>query len=105
MEIRDILIAKLNNNNDVEEYMVDLAVGEAESLVKDYCNIIDIPSGLTFITANIALDIINKNYISDDNVKSIQQGDTTISFKDIEEDRSILNNYSRDLNRHRRLKK
>lgn len=108
MEIKDIVSIE---NSNVDESIIDLAILRAEYMVKNYCNIDSIPQELIYIVADIVTDIIKEKYSikESDNIKSIQQGDTTISFNSKEEVsisiEDIVRGYSRDLNKYRRLKR
>lgn len=109
-EVKRVVKTKLKD--EISEELIDLCVEEALDLVKDYCNITEIPQKLKFTIANIAgdiicVDVLSDRYSNEKTIKSINRGDTSITYeanKKIEKD-TIIKNYHRELNRHRQLKK
>lgn len=100
-------------SHPIDEHKVKLAITEAEYMIMNHCNIKSIPEGLTFEVINIAVDIIEAEYIKyedkEEVVTSIKEGDTTISFanqqhKIIKKD-EILKSYAKKLNKFRKLRK
>ncbi|MCI8363400.1 MAG: hypothetical protein HFG34_00370 [Eubacterium sp.] len=86
------------------------AMEEAEEVVKNYCNINEIPAGLLNTACQIAIDIyrgMNQSEEEGPSVSSITEGDTSISFrKDMEESsvNNILSRYKVSLNRFRKVR-
>ena len=111
MEAQDIIkIVKFKISKELDNEILCIAINEAESTIKSYCNIKNIPEGLKFTLVNMSIDIIETQYITDkeENIKSIQQGDTTISFADKHKEitkESIIQIYRKELNSYRRLRK
>ena len=114
-EIKKIILLKLNK--DIDDNILSIAIYESIDSIKDYCNIEEVPFALKFTVVNISIDIISSQYIKDESlsnseqhIKSIQEGDTTITFQDNKTEtfvdkNSILNQYTKELNRHRKLRR
>ncbi len=83
---------------------------EAEEVVKNYCNINEIPFGLQKTTCRIAIDIYRATSQGEEgglSVSSITEGDISISFrKDVEESSigNILSRHKTSLNRFRKVR-
>lgn len=100
-------------SSPVTEDKIQLAIIEAEYMIKNHCNINSIPEELTFEVINIAVDIIEAEYIKyedkEEVVTSIKEGDTTISFANqqhkIIKKEEILSSYIKKLNRFRKLRR
>ncbi|MGL4572871.1 MAG: hypothetical protein ACRDCB_05960 [Clostridium sp.] len=105
MELKDIVKLDLKCSKiEAEEELIDLGISKATMDILAYCNLVEIPKGLINTVANLAVDIISKKVNCDnssDNLKSIQEGDTTLTFKDSIENKdikdyyNILNNFRR----------
>ena len=81
----DILRQKLQGQ-DIPTATQALALGEAEQVIKNYCNREFVPWQLNYTWANMAQDIITARYtpgkagdIPDSEIGSIHAGDMTIS--------------------------
>lgn len=113
--IQDKRIAIVNSKTSkpVTEDKVELALLEAEYMINNHCNTKTVPSQLTFEVINIAVDIIEAEYIKQDEkeeiVTSIKEGDTTISFVNQEHKNTkkdmILDSYVKKLNKFRKLRR
>lgn len=111
--INRIQIINSKISSPVTEDKIQLAIIEAEYMIKNHCNINSIPQELTFEVINIAVDIIESEYIKyedkEEVVTSIKEGDTTISFANqqhkIIKKEEILSSYINKLNRFRKLRR
>lgn len=81
----DILRAKLEGQ-EIPATVQSLALGEAEQLIKNYCNRPFVPWQLNYTWANMAQDIIKGRYtqtgpgeIPDHEIASIRAGDMTVN--------------------------
>ncbi|MDZ4991902.1 phage head-tail connector protein [Clostridium perfringens] len=110
MELRETVKLDLKCSNiEASDEIIDLEIEKAKADVCTYCNISTIPPGLINIVANIAFDYINLRVQSkandDKEVKSIQEGDTTITFNsnstNIKSKKSIFDDYLVTLNKFR----
>lgn len=110
MELRETVKLDLKCSNiEASDEIIDLEIEKAKADVCTYCNISTIPPGLINIVANIAFDYINlrvQSKVNDDKeVKSIQEGDTTITFNSnstkIKSKKSIFDDYLVTLNKFR----
>lgn len=109
VEVREIVLKKISS---VSESDIEICVGEAFNIVKEYCNITEIPVGLKYTIVNIACDIvkfeyIDKYYSDEQKVKSISRGDTSISYSDsaLKDKDQITKIYIRELNKYRKLRR
>ena len=109
--VKTLVKAKLDFNKiEIPDNIIDLVIEEANENINRYCNLDEVPKELKFILVSMSFDILTKQYVKNDDevVESIQQGDTKISFKNPSEpvnSKNILNQYVKDLNKFRRLKK
>lgn len=113
MELREIVKLDLKCSNiEASDEIVDLEIEKAKADICTYCNISTIPPGLINVVANLAFDYINlrmqtkeSNDKDDKEVKSIQEGDTTITFNSnstkIKSKKSIFDDYLVTLNKFR----
>jgi hypothetical protein len=110
-EVKILVKAKIDFNKiEISDNIIDLAIEEANENIKRYCNLDEVPKELKFILVSMSFDILTNQYVKNDAevVESIQQGDTKISFKNPSEhlnSKNMLNQYIKDLNKFRRLKK
>lgn len=114
MELREIVKLDLKCSNiEVSDEIIDLEIEKAKIDVCTYCNIEIIPPGLINVVANLAFDYIKSrvqstNNANDKEIKSIQEGDTTINFNtsstNIKSKESIFNSYLSTLNDFRDIK-
>lgn len=110
MELRETVKLDLKCSNiEASDEIIDLEIEKAKADVCTYCNVANIPLGLINVVANIAFDYINlrvQSKASDDKeVKSIQEGDTTITFNSnstkIKSKKIIFDDYLVTLNKFR----
>lgn len=125
MTVLEILSLKTSNACITEPDKL-LAIGEVEQSIKNYCNIDEVPEALNYIWANMALDLVNYNFESNNragdtiatdpsDVSSIKVGDTQIQLgggggsraKVLNSHRpnldQIVMNYQSQLNKFRRM--
>lgn len=116
MTVEAIVLGKLKldeSNTDIA-----LAIAEAETQVRMFCNIPDdelLPERINFTLANMAIGVlgINKYFAGDENavkveLKSVTMGDTSYTFNADSKQQALeqlLTNYERDLMLYRRLRK
>lgn len=113
-KIKEIVLLDIKCSQlEVDETIVDLEIEKAKIDVCTYCNIESIPPRLINVVANLAFDYIKSkvqtlNSSDDKEVKSIQEGDTTINFNSSstksKSKESIFNSYLVTLNDFRVLK-
>ncbi len=89
----------------------EFALESAEELARNYCNIDDIPAGLTNTVIKMAVDIFrNESYGSaqvPQAIKSVSMGDTKTDFGTAQAagyNESLLRDYRKQLNRYRRVR-
>lgn len=114
--VRTIVGQKLRQN-EVEEEIINLAIEEAGQVIKNYCNIREIPEELVFTWANMACDIV-KSYDAEETGEpvnggpaSVSMGDTTVSVSNSQSGTGhvvdldgLIQNYREQLQKFRRVK-
>ena len=111
MEVTDIVLAKLKGEC-FRDTAVMIAIEEAAELIKNYCHIEEIPEGLKYTWANMAVGMIQ---VTTDSVgtsgggplSSLTMGDTSYSFATDRKTTSdaameFVNEFQPQLNRFRR---
>lgn len=90
--------------------LAQFALKSAEEFTKNYCNIVDIPAGLTNTVIKMAVDIFrNESYGSaqvPQAIKSVSMGDTKTDFGTAQAagySESLLGDYRKQLNRYRKV--
>ena len=86
MEVIDMVRHKVYNLT-INDFDMKMGIDEAESVIKNYCNLQSIPSELFFVWSNIACDILRANHssaatteaIPSNEVGSITVGDISIT--------------------------
>ncbi|MEC1716611.1 head-tail connector protein [Schinkia azotoformans] len=114
MGVLEIVKEKLPNSQ-LTDNALQVYIDEVGQSIKTYCNRSDIPSELTFVHANMVVDLIKgdeKKAAPGDNqvVTSIKEGDTQVSYggmnmtlgETVVED--ILHNYKKQLNKFRKMR-
>lgn len=93
-----------------KDVQIEFALQSAKDIVTDYCNIEEIPKSLETTVIRMAMDIYRNEQPGESEkpqaVKSVSVGDTSTSFGDAASDdyaQSILKNYTKQLNRYRRV--
>lgn len=93
-----------------KDVQIEFALQSAKDIVTDYCNIEKIPKSLETTVIRMAMDIYRNEQPGESEkpqaVKSVSVGDTSTSFGDAAPDdytQSILKNYTKQLNRYRRV--
>lgn len=127
MTVLDIVTSNLQGSG-VTTIAITQAVDETAYVIKNYCNISDIPDGLKYTWANMAEDLARYRAARDkadsgtlpaasaDNVSELRIGDTTIklggnaresSSKELKahtvDADSLIMNYQSQLNKFRRM--
>lgn len=89
---------------------LEFALKDAEETVKNYCNLAELPKGLEHTVLRMAMDIYRNEQFGEGAapvaVKSISEGDTSVSFGAAESPgyaQSLLKNYRKQLNRYRKV--
>lgn len=106
--IKDLIKIELELlKKDIPEAKIDSSIVKATSKALNYCHIKSIPEELNPVIADMALDLIlNDSKAADDEekVKSIQEGDTTITFesKTVKSSEDIIFKYTYELNSFRK---
>lgn len=110
---KQLIKSKINANIKIEDSDIEFSILEAKDYIINYCNRNDIPSNLDITILKLVIDLINFDNKSsdteeiDDNVKSISQGDTNITFKDKNKEKreDIFKKYHSKFNKFRMVRK
>lgn len=78
-------------------------IAQAGESIKAYCNLPTVPEGLFYAWVEVASCLISAGGGGGDNVASISEGDTSISFRSAAEQSDILSGFKPLLNRYRRM--
>lgn len=104
--IKDLVLEEIKELNiEVSNKKIDIYINKVISKVLNYCHINSIPNKLNQTVASIVIDLILNDISSlKEEVKSIQEGDTTITFqsKTIKLNDDIISNYISELNSFRK---
>jgi hypothetical protein len=108
MELKELIKLELKHLNiEASDEIVELELEKAKIDICDYCNIVEVPLGLKNTLVNITIGYINSkiNGSDDENLKSIQEGDTTLTFnsKESTSKEVVFNNNIKALNKFRTL--
>lgn len=84
---------------------LDFYLDKAENYFLNYCNRNDVPENADFIIYDLALSLLMSDGIikSEDEVKQIHRGDTTITYKDDKKSISVFDDFKGRLNKFRKL--
>lgn len=107
---REKLKRLLGIEDKSRDFVVDFLIEDVEETIKNYCNVEKLPEGLLNTAYRMAMDLYRNENIGQDtagiSVSSITEGDTSTSFGQYADDNfkdTILKNYSRILNRYRKV--
>lgn len=110
IEAVEKLKALLGVTGEENNLLVEFALEQAEDIVKNYCNIEEIPEELKSTVFRMAAELYRNEQYGETGVpqavKSISEGDTSTSFGTIETAgyaESLLKDYKKQLNRYRRV--
>ncbi|EPD52762.1 hypothetical protein HMPREF1210_01142 [Paenisporosarcina sp. HGH0030] len=115
MDVFEIIKAKLPADKLPDDTVLAMHVAEVGQSILTYCNIASVPPGLTFVHANMVIDLINgeiKKQTPDEAqiVKSIKEGDVQVSFGSTSASFSeltteqLINDYKSQLNKFRQMR-
>lgn len=97
-------ICNAEENTDIIEYCCD----SAEEIIKNYCGIKEIPDGLESVFIEIACDIYRSgeygNEAQTGRLKSLTEGDVSMSFEESSEKSGDIRKYENRLKPFRRIK-
>ena len=97
-------ICNAEENTDIIEYCCD----SAEEIIKNYCGIKEIPDGLESVFIEIACDIYRSgeygNEAQTGRLKSLTEGDVSMSFEENSEKSGDIRKYENRLKPFRRIK-
>lgn len=86
--------------------IIEFSIMESVDYVKNFCNIRTVPEEAEFTLMQIAIDLIDYDNVDNNEVKSINQGDTSITFNlKYKQREDIFKAYNKKLSKFRRTKK
>lgn len=107
----DKLKLLLGIKDDSKDAILEFTLDRVEEIIKNYCNITEIPEELNTTVLSMAMELYRlENFGNEEGkkeVKSIQVGDTTTTFetsKDMNIAEELLKNYKAQLASYRRVK-
>ena len=96
----------INKDIKVEDSVVEFSILESKDYIMNYCNITAIPKGLDLTILKMSADIINFDNTEVAEIKSLSQGDTSITFNtSISKREDIFKSYNKTLNKFRDVRK
>ncbi|MEH7342750.1 hypothetical protein V7122_02500 [Bacillus sp. JJ1532] len=115
MDVLEIVKAKVPAEKLPDDTLLAMYVKEVRQAVLIHCNRNDIPPELSFVHANMVVDLISEENrrIDPENSKvatSIQEGDTRVELGNVRTSASemstqkVIYNYQSQLNRFRKLR-
>jgi hypothetical protein len=99
-------IAKIQGKEEYD-FLDEFALDYGEKIIKNYCGIDEIPFEIEETYIDIAIEILNiysEKGVTSENIKQIQEGDISVSFKDNIENMFSIRNFKEQLASFRRLK-
>lgn len=101
----------LGIEDDTKDNILEFIISDVEETIKNYCNIEEVPEGLINTSYRMAMDLYRNENVGHEesalgSVSSISEGDTTTSFRQYADDNfkdTILKNYTKTLNRYRKV--
>lgn len=99
----------LGITDDSQDTLLEFILETTEETIFNYCNIDELPDGLTNTAYRMAVDLYRYDCpgsATPVTVTSISEGDTSTSFSNAADSMQdgILKNYKRQLNRYRKLR-
>lgn len=103
-EFKELVISRLKTlgyeAGESDTFVLAFLISKVENHIKDYCNITEIPDNLKYIFCDIvcgeflnelyALNKLGDNFNLEQGIKTITEGDTTITFMDADSDETKL---------------
>lgn len=101
----------LGIEDESKDVTLEFIISDAEETIKNYCNLEEVPEGLLNTSYRMAMDLYRNENVGHEesalgSVSSISEGDTSTSFSHSADDNfkdTILKNYTKTLNRYRRV--
>lgn len=93
-----------------KDFLLEFTLENVEQIVKDYCNIKEVPESLNNTVLRMAVDLYRSENLGEEesslgSVSSITDGDTSVSYRsaNAEFKDTLTKNYKVQLNRYRKL--
>lgn len=91
--------------------ILDFILADVEEIIKNYCNVEEMPEGLEQTAYRMAMDLYRNENIGQEEsasgpVSSLTEGDTSVSFRQYVDEHfkdTVLKSYKPVLNRYRRI--
>lgn len=99
----------LGINDDSQDNNLAFIISNVDEIIRNYCNIEEVPFELTNTAYRMAMDLYRYENIGSEEadtgaVSSMQEGDTTVSFRHNDSFRdTVLKDYKQSLNRFRKV--
>ncbi|MBU5440297.1 phage head-tail connector protein [Tissierella sp. MSJ-40] len=96
--------------DDSKDFLLEFTLEDVEQIIKDYCNIKEVPGELNNTMLRMAVDLYRNENLGEEesslgSVSSIADGDTTVSYKSSANEfkDTLTKDYKVQLNRYRKL--
>lgn len=102
MEIINIVLTELELSEPTA--LIELDIARVTRLVKNYCNLEEIPEALNFTIADMVADLQRARSGNNVTVTDVDMGDTSYSFSTDNAIDGLVKDYQANLNTFRRLR-
>ena len=90
----------------IEDSLIEFSILEVKDYIMNYCNRKDVPKELDITIVKLVADIINFDNTDSEEVKSLSQGDTSITFNTTSKKREdLFKNYHKTFKKFRMVRK
>lgn len=93
-----------------KDFLLQFILDDVEQIIKDYCNIKEVPETLNNTVLKMAIDMYRNENLGNEesslgSISSITEGDTSISYRSstTEFKDSLIKDYKAKLNKYRKL--
>jgi hypothetical protein len=96
--------------DNTKDIALQFVIDDTTEIIMSYCNLEELPSGLSNTAYRMAIDLYRNENLGDENiplgsVSSISEGDTTVNYRSniAEFKDTLIKDYRVQLNRYRKL--
>ncbi|MDU1348275.1 phage head-tail connector protein [uncultured Clostridium sp.] len=93
-----------------KDFLLEFTLEDTEQIIKDYCNIKEIPIELNTTVLKMAIDSYRNENLGEEesslgSISSITEGDTTVSYRSAASEfkDTLIKDYKSQLNKYRKL--
>lgn len=104
-------LKQLLGNPDAQDAILEFIIFDVEEIIKNYCNVEEVPEGLLCTSYRMAVDLYRNENLGNEegalgSVSSVSEGDTSTTFnQNVDSDfkDTVLKNYRKTLNCYRKV--